>query len=245
MPDGKAYADARSATPDVAERSLLSGIHLFDGLSAEELNRLELVCRYRRFGAYETILDRESLSSDICFIVRGHVRIVNYSLGGREIVFDDLHQGEYFGELSAIDGEPRSANAVAMTDSLIVALPRRVFLNLLVEKPAIATRMFLRLAAAIRAADTRIMDLSTLAAINRVQTELLRHARTTAVDANKAVVEPIPIHSDIAGRASTTRETVARVLNDLARKGILERTRTQLIIHDLGRLRGMVEDVRG
>lgn len=102
-----------------------------------------------------------------------------------------------------------------------------------------------RLARIVRSADERIMDLSTLAAINRVQAELLRQARAEEADGNAAVIEPIPIHSDIASRVSTTRETVARVLNDLARKGIVKRTRGGLMIRDLDRLRQMVEDVRG
>jgi CRP-like cAMP-binding protein len=59
------------------------------------------------------------------------------------------------------------------------------------------------------------------------------------------VIEPIPIHSDIASRASTTRETVARVLGDLARQGILERTRDGLVIRDLRRLDDLVNDIRG
>ena len=59
------------------------------------------------------------------------------------------------------------------------------------------------------------------------------------------MIEPIPIHSDIASRVSTTRETVTRVLNDLARQGIVQRTREGLVIRDLRRLRRMVEDVRG
>ena len=48
-----------------------------------------------------------------------------------------------------------------------------------------------------------------------------------------------------ASRVSTTRETVARVLNDLARKGIVERTKDALLIHNLGCLRDMVQEVRG
>lgn len=245
MPDGKVYAHATRAIPAAAERSLLAGIHLFEDLSPVELSRLELACRYRRFAALEMIMDRESVSSDVYFIVRGAVRLVNYSLAGREIVFEDLAAGAYFGEVSAIDGEPRSACAVATADSLIVALPRKVFLDLLADKPLIAGAVLRRMAAVIRAARLRVMDLSTLAAINRVQAELLRQARVVDGRGNGAVIQPIPIHSDIASRAGTTRETVARVLNDLARKGIVERTRSQLLIHDLARLRQMVDDVRG
>ena len=53
------------------------------------------------------------------------------------------------------------------------------------------------------------------------------------------------MHGDIASRVSTTRETVARVMNELARMGILERKKDVLIIRDIARLQEMVEEVRG
>jgi CRP-like cAMP-binding protein len=124
-------------------------------------------------------------------------------------------------------------------------LPRSLFLNLLSEHPNIALQVMMRLARIVRTADERIMDLSTLAAHNRVHAELLRQARIYIVDGGSARIEPVPVHSDIASRVSTTRETVARVLNDLARRGIVERTKDALLIHDLGRLRNMVQEVRG
>lgn len=245
MLNGKACVEARRAPLVGSERSLLSNIALFAGLGPDELNGIELACRYRRFSAHEHIIERDSPTVDVFFVARGSVRIVNYSLSGREITFDDLAEGQYFGELSALDGLPRSASVVALEDSLIVALPGRHFVDLILRKPQLAQRVMVRLARIVRSADERIMDLSTLAAINRVQAELLRQARAEEADGNAAVIEPIPIHSDIASRVSTTRETVARVLNDLARKGIVKRTRGGLMIRDLDRLRQMVEDVRG
>ena len=58
-------------------------------------------------------------------------------------------------------------------------------------------------------------------------------------------LKPIPPHTDIASRVSTTRETVSRVMADLARQGIGERTKESMIIHDLERLEDMVLEVRG
>ncbi|MFO1152287.1 MAG: Crp/Fnr family transcriptional regulator [Rhodospirillales bacterium] len=179
------------------------------------------------------------------FLVRGRVRIVNYSMSGREITFDELEAGSYFGEISALDGRPRSANYVAVEDSLILSLSRTVFLELLANNPQLALKVMCRLAANLRGANERIMDLSTLAAQNRVQAEILRQAHMEGSRPNSAVIEPIPVHSDIASRVSTTRETVARVMNDLARKGVLERRKRTLVIHDIRKLRQMVEHVRG
>jgi CRP-like cAMP-binding protein len=118
-------------------------------------------------------------------------------------------------------------------------------MRVLEKHPKMALSVMKRLAGIVRTADDRIMDLSTLAAHNRVHAELLRQARNHMTNRNAAQIEPIPVHGNLASRVSTTRETVARVLNDLARKGIVERTRNALLIHNVDRLRDIVQEVRG
>lgn len=224
----------------------LAGIGLLDGLGADELADLERACRWRRYAAQEQIIDRQSDSRDVFFVVAGKVQVVIYSLSGREVTFHDLSAGSHFGELAAIDGQPRSANVMALGDSLIASLPPDRFLRMLERHPAVALRVMVDLAAVVRDATERVMDLSTLGANNRVHAELLRLARAAgAADDGSVAISPIPVHGDIAGRVSTTRETVARVMNDLARKGIVERRKDVLVINDVGRLEDMVEEVRG
>lgn len=224
---------------------LLKGVDLLKDLLPHELVEIEELCRFKTFRAGTQVFDRQADTRDVFFVVRGRVRIVNYSMSGREITLDDIGAGGHFGELAAIDSQPRSAAVLAVEDSLIVALPQRHFIEALEKYPSIALRVMTRLARMVRASTERIMDLSTLAANNRVQAELLRQARDTVKDDNTAVITPIPVHSDIASRVSTTRETVARVLSDLTRQGILERTRDSLVIRDVERLEEMVEEVRG
>jgi CRP/FNR family transcriptional regulator, cyclic AMP receptor protein len=234
-----------TAAGNSAQRSILADMDLFASIDRNVLCGIEQTCRYRRFAAQEQILDKDSAPSDVYLIVRGRARVVIYSVSGREITFADLAEGDYFGELSAIDGQPQSANVMAVEECVILALPRRLFLTILADYPQAALRVMQRLAGIIRSANERIMDLSTLGAHNRVQAELLRQARIHKTICNTAVIEPIPMHSDIASRVSTTRETVARVLNDLARKGIVQRTRTALLIRNMNLLNTMVEEVRG
>jgi CRP-like cAMP-binding protein len=90
------------------------------------------------------------------------------------------------------------------------------------------------------------MDLSALGANNRVHAELLRLARANAKgDGNQARISPIPIHADIASRVSTTRETVARVMGDLTKEGLLRKDRNALVVPDLSALEALVLSVRG
>jgi CRP/FNR family cyclic AMP-dependent transcriptional regulator len=231
---------ARPVEPSEKE---LGGVGLLAGLDPRELRRLAESCRWRRFLPHQQIIDKQHDTRDIFFVVKGRVRVVNYSLGGRELTLDELPEGSFFGEMSAIDGLPRSARVVAVVRSLVAGLDHALFIQTLERNPKIALRLMAHLVGMIRQSNARIMDLSTLAANNRIQAELLRRAKD--LTRNKAEISPIPIHGDIAARIGTARETVARVLNDLARQGIIERTRESLIIHDVGRLKSMVEDVRG
>ena len=224
----------------------LAGIPLLASLNAEERQDLARQCRFRYFDVGEHIIDGQSESRDVHFIVQGTVRVVNYSLSGREVTLDDIGPGNFFGELSAIDGELRSAFVVAQGGPAVsAAMPHELFLTLLDEKPLIAREIMRRLARMVRQANDRIMDLSTLGANNRVHAELLRLARKATTNGISAEIVPIPIHADLASRVSTTRETVARVLNDLVRSGVLERTKDALVVLDMARLAILVEDVRG
>ena len=223
----------------------LDGIALFEDLAPEERAAILKQCRWKRYAPHEQIIDRQSETRDVHFVVSGAVRVVNYSMSGREITLDDLGIGNHFGELAALDNEPRSASVMALDDVLVASLPQDTFLKVLEKHPSISLKLMRKLAGIVRAATIRIMDLSTLGANNRVHAELLRQARVNSAGDNHAEITPIPVHADIASRVSTTRETVARVLNDLARRKIVERTKNTLVIRDLAALEGLVEDVRG
>lgn len=224
----------------------LDGIDLLSVLSPQKRADLARQCRWKRYQSHEQIIDRQSETRDVFFIVSGTVRIVIYSLSGRELTLDDLHAGQFFGELAAIDGHPRSASVMAVADTVIAALPYEAFVQLLRDEPDLAFQVMRRLASIVRTSTDRIIDLSTLGANNRVHAELMRLARLAGVaDDGQAVLKPIPVHADIAARVSTTRETVARVLNDLARRGTVRRERDALVIVDVDALETMVESVRG
>lgn len=228
--------------------------------SAASLDRIEILrtlppetravvarqCRWRRCRVDEQIIDHLSETRDVCFVVEGAVRVVSHSVAGREISFDEVTAGGFLGELAALDGGPRSASAVAISDDTLVAfLSPRPFQDLVGGHPQLAMAVLQRLCRIVRQATGRIMDLSTLGANNRVHAEILRLAgRGRRVDGS-AVINPVPLHGDIAARVSTTRETVARVLGELSREGLVIRRDGALVVTNMVELEAMVEDVRG
>jgi CRP/FNR family transcriptional regulator, cyclic AMP receptor protein len=223
----------------------LDEIDLLRALSADERAGLSRQCGWKRYSPQEQIIDRQSEDTDVCFVVEGTVRVVVHSLIGREISFDDVSAGGFFGELAAIDCEPRSASIVSVTPSLIAFMPGPIFRRVVSSHPDVALRMMERLVAIVRTSTNRIVDLTTLGANNRVNAEILRLGKDHMTGANQALISPIPIHSDIASRVSVTRETVARVLSELNRVGLVTKSSRGLLIRDFDQLQHMVNDVRG
>jgi len=166
----------------------LAGVELLSELSSDSLASLEKRVRFRRYAAKELIFDLESGGTEVYFIVAGKVQVVNYSPSGREISFAQVPAGGYIGELSAIDGRPRSATIVAVEDTTLASISADAFKSMLLDYPHVAIDVLQRLSAMVRAGDERIMDLTTLSAINRVHTEILRMSTPDEDEDNTALI---------------------------------------------------------
>jgi len=217
-----------------AEPPRLQGIGLLRSLSDAELRALEQRCRWRRFGAGDQIVDRQSEDRSVFFVVGGRVRVVDYSAGGREVIYAVLGPGAHFGELAAIDGRGRSASVLAIEDCVLAAITPADLDSLLRRYPDVALALIRQLVEIIRTSDERISELSTLGAMQRVGRELLRLAEPGAAGA--FAISPLPTQSSIASHTGTTRETVARTLAQLAQDGLIERQGRRLRIPDRARL---------
>lgn len=217
--------------PEADERSL-SVIALFEGLDESDIRALEARCRWRRYRDGERVLDSGSASRDVYFVVSGAVSIVNFSLSGKEVTLATAKAGSYFGELAAIDNQPRSASVVAVDGSLIAIMPAQTFIDLLNSRAEVTFRVAKRLAEIVRLSDQRIMELSTLAATQRVYAELLRMAEPDTAVPGLWVIRPLPPVREIASRVSTTRETAARALAQLYPTGLVRRKGRNLYLMD-------------
>ncbi|MDX1738474.1 MAG: Crp/Fnr family transcriptional regulator [Alphaproteobacteria bacterium] len=223
----------------------LSNITFLKDLDQQAIQDWEARCKWQEFAPNDQIIDRNSDSEDVYFIIRGTARVLNYSISGREISFDDIQAGSIFGELSALDGQPRSANVIAISTTEVASLSPHAFKELLSAHPSVALHLMQRLSSVIRTSVERIMDLSTLGANNRVYAEILRLARNGRISGIESRIDPVPNHSDIASRVSTTRETVARVFSELSKKGLISKVKNTLVVQNLDYLQEMVEEFKG
>lgn len=222
----------------------LAAFRIFEALGPDAQEALVKRARWRRIAASRVALNPASPAKDVSFIARGRVRVVTHSSSGRDLTFEDIGVGGFFGELAAIDGGPRSASVLAVEDSLLADLDAQAFLSAVTSHPDVAVEVMKRLAFMVRQASKRVVDVSILPVSGRIAAELLRLAAIGTVDGNTAVIRPVPSHSEIASRISSTRETVARELSVLARKGLVQRRRGAMIVSDLAQLAAAADEPR-
>ncbi len=219
----------------------LARIGIFRKLPQDAIQRLDQICSWRGANPGDQIVGRDQKSNDVYFVVKGRVRVVNYSSSGREVAFATVEAGDYFGEMSAIDGQPRSANVIALDECKLGIMPGNSFRDLVRTDAELSFSVMERLAAIIRTSDDRIMDLATLSAYQRVYLELLKLKKPDPVRPNSWLIYPLPTQAQIAALASTTRETVARVLSQLQSDGVTERKSKTLYIRQLENLQKLAE----
>jgi CRP/FNR family cyclic AMP-dependent transcriptional regulator len=227
-----------------ARSESLQGIAIFRALSADVVAALSRRCRWRRYGAGQTIVQYQDEGREVYFVVRGRVCAIFHSASGREIRFGDLVEGEMFGEFAAIDGAPRTADVVAVTDALIASMSADQFWEVMRQHESVRAAILRRLTGLARSMLQRVVEFSTLPVRGRLHAELLRLAQVGAqeTDRTTAVISPAPTHAEIASRISTHREAVTRELNELARAKLIEKRGRDLIICDIEMLASLVED---
>jgi CRP/FNR family transcriptional regulator, cyclic AMP receptor protein len=213
----------------------LRAMPLLAALTHEARVHLARRCAWRRVAPGETIIGRDDTSRAMVWIVEGRARVVDYTSSGREVVYAEFGPGDHVGELAALDGGPRSADVIAIAPCLVASLPSDDLHALVAREPTVAVGLLKDLTRIVRLGDLRITELSTMGAVHRICRELLRRGAPDG-DGKVGVIEPLPTQEALAGLTGTTRETVARVLAQLAHAGLVRRQGRTMHLLDIQRL---------
>jgi len=204
----------------------LATVPLLSRIDRGELQRLAALTRERQYSKGSVILF-ENGPGDALYIVRqGRVKVVLVGEDGREVILGVLGPGEYFGELSLIDEQPRSAHVIAMDDAVLLALRSDDFRRRVEATPAMAWSMLLELSRRLRRADGKIGALALLDVPGRIARLLLDAAAEAGGD---RLAKPLT-HQTIAQMIGASRETVSRAMVEFQEAGwiTVERRTIQL-----------------
>jgi CRP-like cAMP-binding protein len=208
----------------------LENIPLLAGVHADALAQMMASVQYKNVDRGHYVLNKGSAGDHLLFVLSGRLQAVDLTEDGREIGLNFLSPGDYFGELSIIDGLPRSSSVVAIENSLIGSLPRAQALELIYKSPLLAERLLKRMAASIRTASSYRTIIGIPSAFQRVFTFLNQLAKVAP--GGLVVINKMPTQQEIAITLNTSRETVSRALNTLIQRGVVEKDRRRLIVRN-------------
>lgn len=214
----------------------LARVEALNELPAAVLERLAGALKTQRFDKGTTVVRHNDDSRDFYLIISGSVRVSLVGTTGRSLTYQILPAGEMFGEVSAVDGDGRSANVTAEEESVLGSLSSQAFLELARTSPEFALVILKRLARLNRRLTSRLFEYHTYDVRGRVYLELLRLTENSPD-------EPITITDrDMASRVGTTRENVSRIHGSLREAGLIARDKSRLTLTDRSRLQSMLAD---
>ena len=224
---------------NIEKRSfLLKNVPLFGDLGGDEVYSLAEISMVRQVAEDAIILLADEEGDTLFVIVSGRVKVTVMSEDGREVILSILKDGDFFGEMSLLDGKPRSASVIATEKTELIMLRRVDFLSRLERHPQMASQMLSTLASRLRKTNRQVESLALLNVYGRIAGTLLQLADDQGVKEDRGIVIPDrPVHQELANMAGTTREPVSRVLNDLERRGYIQRDGREILILNSDRLR--------
>ena len=213
---------------------LFRQVPLFAGLEDEDLASLISVAGRRKYPKDGVIFFEHDVGDALFMILSGRVKVTILSDDGREIILAMLSDSDFFGEMSLLDNELRSATAIALHETEMVVLHQRDFLSIVEKRPRVLINLLSVLSSRLRKANRQIGNLALHDVYGRVARILLEMASEDGTrQPDGRITFRRPTHQEIANMIGATRETVSRMISDLHRQGYIEISGKNVIIQDV------------
>lgn len=218
---------------------LLHQFELLRPLPAEALAPLSARMTLRSFARRAMVMSKDSNSQELGFLVDGRLQGVDFTVDGRSVGLYFVDPGDYFGELSLVDGKPPSEFVVAAVKSTVAFLDRAAAQELILAHPPLAQAVMARLAQRVRAVMAQRTLLSLPNPFQRLCVLLLQLPWRHTEGASE--VDQPPTHQELAIMINASRETVTRAFQMLFLHRILVRHGNALQLTQPGALKDMAE----
>ena len=206
----------------------LRAIPLLQPLDQEALLRLSTRMEERQFSRREVVVGKEQTCFELGVLLDGRLQGVDFTIDGRGVGLYFVEPGDYFGELSIIDGQRPAEHVIAAGKSTAVFLDATSARRLIVENPALAHAVMTRLTGRVRAAAAQRTLLALPNPFQRLCVQLLLLARQDGPGA--ACLDQTPTHQELAIMINASRETVTRTFQVLMLRGMVRREGNRLLM---------------
>jgi CRP-like cAMP-binding protein len=225
-----------------ATRELLERVPFLAALERPDLEQLAGVVTRRQFRKGDAIFHKEDEGQSLFIVEDGAVRIYVPSAQGADLTLAILGAGDFFGDLSLLDGQPRSAGADAMQDTRALILERSDFLELMRSRPDAALAIMAVVSKRLRETDEMASDLAFLDVGGRLAKRLLELASSHGVRRDDGTLLDVSITQEqLANMIGVTRESVNRNLASFRRAGLISSQGRRIILRDPDGLRDLCE----
>jgi CRP-like cAMP-binding protein len=227
---------------EFVDLELLSRCGLLNGLAREALAGILNSGSRKRAEAKEVVFNRGDTGSDIYFLLSGGVKISTLSREGKEIIFDVLVEGDFFGDMSLFDDKPRTGTVTALVPSAFLVLGKARFLELLEKYPGVSIRLIKTLTARLRLMDTFLEDVLFLDAEARLAKRVMALSRIFGQEGKNGEVR-IDLkmsQQEMANLVGIARESVNKHFKGWEKSGVIGLDKGCLILQQPELLESMV-----
>ncbi|MBS1187381.1 MAG: putative cyclic nucleotide-binding regulatory protein [Burkholderiaceae bacterium] len=207
---------------------LLRKQKLLQGLDESILIDLGNSMRFEQFQKRDFVFHKGSTGDALVMLMSGRLQIIALSEDNREVGLSFLEPGDYCGELSIIDGLPRSASAIATTESMVGFMPKSRAQWLFLHHPPAVEQLLQKLSRSIRQASQIRSVLGMTRSYARIYAVLMNAAQNQ--NGALTTIENLPTQQAIAIMANVSRETVSRAIQALIANGIVQKDFKRLIV---------------
>ena len=218
-------------------QSFLSNVPLFKELAGDELDRIALNTQQVRAERGEVLFRRGDPAIGFHIIVFGQVKLAFTSPRGDEKVVDLVGQGGSFGEAVMFMERPHVVTAQALSDTLLLYIPREVVFAELERDPRFVRRIIAGLSIRLHSLMSDLESDSLHSGTQRIIGYLLRDSEDDSKSRRALEVTLPATKGVIASRLSLTQEHFSRILHDLAARGLIEVNGRSIFIPDVAKLR--------
>ncbi len=201
---------------------LLRNFSLFAGLDEEELLKTLHCITVEKFKKNDIILVEGDSNRFMYYILTGRVKVLQVSEEGKELILAMHSAGDFFGEMSLIDGSTACATVAAADHCTIALISKANFFSLIYTQKKILRNVLQTFCRRIRASNRTVAMMTQMSAAHRVRMLLLMLSEKHGKMLDDTVVLSILVtHQDIADMTSLTRQTVTKIMNELKEEGVI------------------------
>jgi len=225
LPEGKGKVKNKLGVESLQRTSL------FSTLTSGELRQIQEKVHIRRFSKNEVILHEQNSNDFMYIVLDGEVKVVQTTNEGKEIIITVHQAGDFFGELTMIDGKTEPATVCATKDSVTAIISKKDFYDLLFSESKVLENLLQILCARIREYLKKIQLLNFNNAAQRIKMLFLMLSESYGEKSAEGTILKIKlIHQNIADMTGLTRETVTRILDKWQKSGEIQILKSKYIL---------------